>query len=64
MGFADGGDNGDGDVVGDELDDKTAVIISGCACEDIIRAFKPLNFVKRPSQIMLKSESACPASHV
>jgi hypothetical protein len=26
LGFADGGDKGDGDVVGDELDGKTAVI--------------------------------------
>lgn len=26
MGFADGGDKVDGDVAGDELDDKTAVI--------------------------------------
>jgi hypothetical protein len=26
LGFADGGDKGDGDVAGDEVDDKTAVI--------------------------------------
>jgi hypothetical protein len=26
LGFADGGDKGEGDVAGDELDDKTVVI--------------------------------------